>query len=186
MTSTIVIRTNDRSESLLTFAELDQGNPELMNLENAVRLLVQKYANTVDDKDLDSWTTLFATPGSYIVTTHENLARGLPLAFVLDDSNDRITDRAIYIKEVWKGHYDEYRQRHILGQPTIEWHDDIVASVRTSFAVYIAESGNVGSTLLATGEYQDEVVFTSGQPRFRSKKVVIDGDVLPRGFVYPL
>jgi 3-phenylpropionate/cinnamic acid dioxygenase small subunit len=168
----------------MTFTELERDQT-LMDRENSVRQLMQNYANTTDDKDLDTWTKLFATPGSYIVTTHENVARGLPLAFVLDDSNDRIIDRVTYIREVWKGHYNDYRQRHILGQSMIKWHADI-ASVRTSFAVYIAQPGAVGSTVLATGEYHDEVVFESGQPRLRSKKVIIDGDVLPRSFVYPL
>jgi hypothetical protein len=58
--------------------------------------------------------------------------------------------------------------------------------MRVSFAVYIAEQGRSGSQLLATGVYFDTVVFEDGQPKFGSKKVVVDSDVLPRYFVYPL
>jgi hypothetical protein len=43
-----------------------------------------------------------------------------------------------------------------------------------------------GSRLLTTGEYEDEVTFIEGEPKFREKRVILDADVLPRYFVYPL
>jgi 3-phenylpropionate/cinnamic acid dioxygenase small subunit len=153
--------------------------------EKQVRELLSRYVEVVDDRDLHAWVQLFGANSSYFVTTRENEERGLPIAFVYDDTKERIQDRVAYVEEVWHGHYNDYRQRHILSDASIEWMNG-VASMRVSFAVYIAEQGRSGSQLLATGVYFDTVVFEDGQPKFGSKKVVVDSDVLPRYFVYPL
>jgi 3-phenylpropionate/cinnamic acid dioxygenase small subunit len=153
--------------------------------EKQVYALLHRYVKAVDHGDLGAWVEFFADESSYVVTTHENEARGLPLAFVLDDSKNRISDREVYIKEVWAGHYNDYRQRHILSDASIDWAKD-EAHLCVSFALYIAEPTRSGSQLLATGEYVDRVVFEDGAAKFRSKKVIVDSDVLPRYFVYPL
>ena len=38
----------------------------------------------------------------------------------------------------------------------------------------------------AVGQYRDEIVFTDDGARFRSKLVLLDTNVLPRYFIYPL
>lgn len=156
-----------------------------MDHDKMVRDLLRSYIRVVDDKDLETWTELFAEQSSYVVTTRENEERGLPLAFVYDDSKGRILDRVIYVTEVWKGHYNDYRQRHILSDFAVEWVDDS-ARVTASFAIYISEPSRAGSQLLAAGEYVDVIAIENGAAKFRSKKVILDGDVLPRYFVFPL
>jgi 3-phenylpropionate/cinnamic acid dioxygenase small subunit len=158
---------------------------ETADLDRQVRALQRRYVRAVDEKRLDEWVSLFAVECSYIVTTRENEERGLPLALVCDDSNDRIRDRVVYIQDVWKDHFNDYRQRHILSQPEVSWFGG-EARASVSFAVYISEPTKIGSQLLATGEYVDVVVFERGVARFREKRVILDADVLPRYFVYPL
>lgn len=161
------------------------GPVERHDVERQVRALQRRYAAAVDGKRLDEWLSLFAAECSYVVITRENVERGLPLALVFDDSSDRIHDRVVYIEEVWKGHINDYRQRHLLSDPEIVADDDGIR-IRQGFAVYISEPSVAGSRLLTTGEYEDEVAFVDGEPRFREKRVILDADVLPRYFVYPL
>jgi anthranilate 1,2-dioxygenase small subunit len=154
-------------------------------VERRVRALQRRYAAAVDAKRLDEWLSLFAPECSYVVITRENIERGLPLALIHDDSTDRIHDRVVYIEHVWKGHINDYRQRHLLSDPEVVADADGIR-VRQGFAVYLSEPSVAGSRLLATGEYEDEVTFVEGEPRFRAKRVILDADVLPRYFVYPL
>jgi 3-phenylpropionate/cinnamic acid dioxygenase small subunit len=57
--------------------------------------------------------------------------------------------------------------------------------MRTNIAVYFTEPD--GRTMLfAAGEYEDVVVVEDDTARFREKTVVLDTDLLPRYFVYPL
>lgn len=180
--------------------DFDRTTAEPPDLERQVRALQRQYARAVDGKRLDEWVSLFAPDCSYIVTTRENEERGLPLALVYDDSNDRVQDRVVYIQEVWKGHFNDYRQRHLLSDVEVSWVGD-EARVSVGFAVYISEPTKIGSQLLASGEYADVVVFEGGVseggvseggvfegrvPKFREKRVILDANVLPRYFVYPL
>lgn len=165
------------------------GTPEQHDLERRVRALQRRYVAAVDGKRLDEWVSLFAPECSYVVITRENVERGLPVALVYDDSTDRVHDRVVYIEKVWQGHVNEYRQRHILSEPDIDVDIDVDRGgvrVRQGFAVYISEPTVAGSRLLCTGEYEDQVVFVDGEPRFRAKRVILDADVLPRYFVQPL
>lgn len=162
---------------------------EQHDVESQVRALQRRYVTAVDNGRLADWVSLFAPECSYIVTTRENVERGLPLALVHDDSADRVHDRVVYIEKVWKGHINNYRQRHILSDPHVVGigdGDGDTVRVRQSFAVYLSEPTVAGSRLLATGEYEDEVIFVDGGPRYRTKRVVLDADVLPRYFVHPL
>jgi 3-phenylpropionate/cinnamic acid dioxygenase small subunit len=166
-------------------AKLAEESVTRPNAEYAVRALLRRYTAVLDNTDLEAWAELFSSDSSYIVTTAENEGDGLPLAFVYDDSKDRIFDRVVYVREVWAGHYNDYRQRHILSDASVAWVDD-TAKVNVGFAIYIAEPTKSGSQLLATGEYVDTVVFEDGAAKFRAKRVILDTDVLPRYFVYPL
>lgn len=165
--------------------DFEKTTSEPPDLERQVRALQRQYARAVDGKQLDEWVSLFASDCSYVVTTRENVERGLPLALVYDDSSDRVRDRVVYIQDVWKGHFNDYRQRHLLSDAEVKWVGG-QAQVSVSFAVYISEPTKIGSQLLASGEYADVIVFEGDMPRFREKRVILDADVLPRYFVYPL
>jgi salicylate 5-hydroxylase small subunit len=160
--------------------------------EKAILRLLQDYVEAVDTKDLDRWTEFFADEASYIVTNQENLARSVegntrPVGYAHDHNKDRIHDRVTLIRKAWAGHYDDYQPRHVLSMPVIDLaEDEDTATVRANVSVYITEPSITGSRLLAVGQYRDEVTFTDEGPKFASKLVVLDTNVLPRYFIYPL
>jgi 3-phenylpropionate/cinnamic acid dioxygenase small subunit len=148
--------------------------------------LIDAYVRGLDRLEVTRWPEYFATEASYIVTSRENLERGLQIAHILDDSRGRIEDRITYITKVWDGHYNEYWPRHVLGRSIVT---DVVGDdirVETNFAIYMSEPGEVGSRLFAVGYYDDVITVQDGEAKFKSKTVVLDTTVLPRYFVYPL
>jgi 3-phenylpropionate/cinnamic acid dioxygenase small subunit len=155
-------------------------------LRHEVEALQHAYVRTVDGMDMTQWPAHFAAEASYVVTTRENVERGLGIALVLDGSRDRIEDRVTYITKVWDGHYNAYWPRHVIGPTVITGRSGDDLELETPVAVYITEPDEIGSRLLAVGVYHDVVTFEDGAARFRSKHVVLDTSVLPRYFVYPL
>lgn len=172
---------------------LEPGVPgstsDLASLEREAAQLLHRYIRCVDDADLEGWSALFGNDSSYIVTTRDNLSRcptsGPPIGFVHDHTKDRILDRVTLVRKAWEGHFDEYRTRHVVGLPGVE-HKDGRILMRANLALYITEEAQVGSVLLAVGEYVDELRLQEGTLLFGSKMVVLDTEVLPRYFTYPL
>ena len=146
--------------------------------------LLYRYVRQVDSRQVDAWPSYFAAEAEYIVISRENHERGLPVCFIHDDVRDRIDDRITFLKEIWT-EYDDYWPRHILSTVTVDVDGDR-AHLQASFAMYVTEQAAGNTRLLATGEYQDEIVFEDGEPKFASKRVILDTTVLPRYFVYPL
>lgn len=149
--------------------------------------LVNEYVRAVDGRRLEDWIELFDADCSYSVVTRENYEQGLPLALILDDSKDRVKDRATYVTTVWAGHYNDYYPRHLLSNVAVapSANSEEEFDVTANFAVYITEAEGF-SRLLAVGEYLDTVKVTEGVAKFKEKKVILDTGVLPRYFVYPL
>lgn len=155
--------------------------------QEAILNLINEYVRIVDSRKIEDWPGLFAEEAAYAVVTRENYDRGLPMALILDDSHDRIKDRVVYITKVWAGHYNDYYPRHILSNISIATFnpDDSQVAVTANMAVYITEpEGN--TYLLAVGQYLDTVVFEGNVVKLKEKKIILDTNVLPRYFVYPL
>ena len=153
---------------------------------HSVKTLLHAYARCLDQLRIAEWPEFFDEQACYEVNSRENVERGLPLAHVLDDTRDRIEDRVIYINEVWEGHYNAYWPRHLLAEPVQTGAAGERLHVETPFALYVTEAGVTGSRLLAVGCYQDVVSFEGEEPKFRSKRVILDTTVMPRYFVYPI
>lgn len=149
-------------------------------------LLQREYVRVVDGVEIERWPTLFASEASYVVNSRENLERGHALAYILDDSRDRIEDRVTYVQKIWKGHYNAYWPRHILGPSAVTAVEDESLEMETPVAIYVSEPGEIGSRLLAVGVFRDAISFEQGEAKFASKLVVLDTTVMPRYFVYPL
>ena len=156
--------------------------------------LVTRYVRIADDaRRIAEWPDLFADEAEYIVVTRENHERGLPIAIVRDDSKDRIRDRVTVIREFWGAggrtedrHYNEPWPRHVVGPVWAELTESGDVAVGAHFVVYQTVQITDAPRLLAMGEYRDVVTFAGGEPRLRSKKVILDTPVLQDVFVYPL
>lgn len=149
--------------------------------------LQARYVATLDDRRIRDWPDLFTEDACYSVVPRSNRDAGRPLSILLDDSKARIRDRVTYVEEIWTGNFTDYIPRHLYTVLSIEPSAETPAELimRTNLAVYFTEPD--GRTMLfAAGEYEDIVVVEDQGVHFRQKTVVLDTDLLPRYFVYPL
>ena len=128
-------------------------------LAAAVHDLNARYAQAIDDDELEAWPAFFTEKGRYVVTTAENHARGLPLGLIYATSRAMIRDRVKSLREA--NIYEAQRYRHIVGLPLIERAADGACTARTSFIVVrIMHTGE--TAIFATGSYRDRIVTEAG------------------------
>lgn len=153
-----------------------------------VDALQLRYADSLDSKDMNGWLAAFSTKeeASYYCTTVENVARGLPLGFMLDDSRARLEDRVTYITKIWHGTFQDYRTRHFVQRIAAERAEDGHVDMRSNFSVMYTPEETGQSHLLVVGVYYDRVDLSGQRALFLGKKAVLDTVVLPRYLVYPL
>lgn len=158
------------------------------NLESIARVddLQRRYAAALDRRDLAAWLDCFSqdSASAYFCTAAENVDNGLQIALMYDDCRARLEDRVTFITKVWAGTFQPYRTRHFvqrIGTPTRSGGQLHVVS---NFSIAITPEGG-SSSLLAVGQYEDDIVLDRGEPRFLRKRAVYDTTVLPRYIVYP-
>ena len=137
----------------------------------AVQDLNARYADAIDNDKLEIWPAFFREDCRYRVTTAENVAQGLPMAFIYATSQAMLRDR---VKALRKANvYEAQRYRHLLGAPLVTGEDKGVIAARTSFMV--ARVMHTGETMLfATGCYEDRIVIDGGKALFADKSVGLD------------
>jgi anthranilate 1,2-dioxygenase small subunit len=146
--------------------------------------LQMNYISALDGKDMDAWIGCFTGSGSYICTTSENEAEGLPIALMMDDCHDRLKDRAKFITEVWAGTFEDYLTRHFV-QRLLCVEDESDYRVISNFLVtYTTAAGR--SEVLVSGQYLDRVQVNGKSALFCSKRAVLDTTITPRYLVYPV
>jgi 3-phenylpropionate/cinnamic acid dioxygenase small subunit len=147
--------------------------------------LQMKYIAALDRRDLDAWLECFAPEASYVCITRENHDAGLPVAMMLDDTRARLKDRVKFVKEVWSGTFEDYATRHFVQRIDSSRDAGGRAKVSTNFMVsYTNRRG--GSDILVTGVYEDEIDLGGAEPRFISKRAILDTVTTPRYLVYPV
>lgn len=159
----------------------------MSQVEEAAADLMKRYVKVVDSRQIEDWPGLFTEDASYRVSPRANVERGLPLSIVCDDSKGRMHDRVTVIRKIWKGNYTEYLPRHLYTVIDVQPVEGAPGeyAVLTNVAIYYTDpDGHSG--LLAVGEYQDIVAFEGDTLKFKEKRVILDTEVLPRYFVYPL
>jgi anthranilate 1,2-dioxygenase small subunit/terephthalate 1,2-dioxygenase oxygenase component beta subunit len=158
-----------------------------MNLETqfAVQDLNARYVQAIDDANLDAWPDFFVEQGRYVITTAENIERGLPLGLVYATSRAMLRDRVRSLRDA--NVYEAQRYRHVIGAPLIEQSADGTIAAQTNFIV--ARIMHSGETMLfATGRYRDRVVLdgAAGSPRFAEKIVILDSRQIDTLLAIPL
>jgi anthranilate 1,2-dioxygenase small subunit len=145
-----------------------------------------RYLRALDSADMDGWLACFGEAGgSYICTTRENEEQNLPLALMMDDSPERLRDRARFVTEVWSGTFEDYQTRHFVQR--LECSDrgaGLYAVVSNFMVAYTSARGQ--SEILAAGLYHDEVTLAGNEAKFITKKAVLDTVATPRYLVYPV
>lgn len=143
-----------------------------------------RYASVVDGQEWHRWPELFSEDCSYAVYSLDNVERGLPLAYMLDDNRARILDRVKFVTEVWAGTVEPYRTRHVIQRTETEALDDRTYRVRATMVVTYTEFDGVPG-VLASGYYEDRIRLTDDGALFVEKNVYLDG-MPARYFIYPL
>jgi anthranilate 1,2-dioxygenase small subunit len=147
--------------------------------------LLREYAATVDNGSLEEWPNLFADEACYQVILRRNVMLGRPVSLVLDDSKAKIQDRVIIIRRLWADKYSEYQSRHFWSVTKIAAINSTELRVQANLSVYATEQDGT-SALLLLGQSDDRIVISAGEPRLKLRRVIVDTDVLPRYFVYPV
>ena len=90
----------------------------LPELQLAILDLNARYSQAIDDNRLEVWPGFFTESARYIVTTAENLDRGLPLGMIYATSRAMLQDRVRSLREA--NIYESQRYRHVVGVPLLE------------------------------------------------------------------
>lgn len=148
--------------------------------------LQTQYVCALDRRNLSGWLECFSgSEASYICIAAENEEQDLPLALMMDDSYARLQDRVRFINEVWAGTFEDYATRHFVQRLGCVEQAPGRYTVDSNFMV-LYTSARRHSEILVSGSYHDEVIIDSGQPKFLSKKAVLDTVATPRYLVYPV
>jgi 3-phenylpropionate/cinnamic acid dioxygenase small subunit len=149
-----------------------------------VQQLNAAYVQTIDDGRLDAWPDFFVEQGRYLVTTAENVERGLPLGMIYATSRAMLRDRIRSLRDA--NVYEAQRYRHVIGTPLIAPGPDRIVEAQTNFIVArIMYSGD--TSLFATGRYLDRIALDGdGGPRFVEKTVVLDSRQVDTLLAIPL
>ncbi len=151
--------------------------------EEQIQRLSRDYCHSLDDGDVDRWTSFFQADATYQITTRENLASGYPLGIVLCEGRGMMDDRIKALKTA--NVFESHTYCHIMGPLDIRAEMENRWTVRSNFAVYrTMYTGAV--ELFATGKYVDVVDTTNAQALFAERVVVIDSRRIDTLLVYPL
>ena len=164
------------------------SDPALSRVSSEVRDqiadLQAEYVDALDNQDMEGWLAAFDDQGTYYCRSKENEDDGLEVGYMFDDCHARLCDRVKFVDQIWAGTFEEYQTRHFL-QPTRykSLGEDLYAT-QTNFTVMYTDDTGI-TKVLASGRYVDEIV-VNGVAKLRSRKAILDTNVVPRYIVYPI
>ncbi|MEJ1968633.1 MAG: aromatic-ring-hydroxylating dioxygenase subunit beta [Rhizomicrobium sp.] len=169
--------------TLISSGDASPVSPAVLARIDALQV---RYIRALDLRDMAAWAASFeGGDASYICIARENEEQGLPLAIMLDDNQNRISDRVQYVTKIWAGTFEDYTTRHFVQRTAEARRADGLFEVETNFLVaYTTTRGQ--SEVLVSGNYKDVVQVGEAGATFRSKRAVLDTAVLPRYLVYPV
>ena len=141
------------------------------------------YAHCLDDEKIDDWTGFFTEDATYQITTRENFEAGYPIGIMLCKGRGMMEDRILALKTA--NVFEPHTYCHIVGRPDLRAQSPGTLTSRSNFIVYrTMEDGE--AQLFATGKYLDRIVFESGAPKFRERKVILDSRRIDVLLVFPV
>jgi len=144
-----------------------------LTLQLAVRNLLARYVEAIDEDHLESWPAFFRDPCCYRLVSVDNHERGMPIALIHADSRGMLEDRVAALRKA--SVYEDQRYRHVLGSSLVKRIDARTVSAATNFLVVrVLRSGE--SSLFASGRYLDRIRYGADgdDPSFEEKLVVLD------------
>lgn len=156
-----------------------QAEAKLFAEERAITALINRYARLADDQKFMEWIELFTEDGVYSGITHENENdRGLYL--FRDVGRRALHTRAAFLMGLWQA--PRGKTVHLVSNLEIEVAaDGKSASCLSNFI--ITRTGDMEqSRLHACGRYYDAFEKVGGAWLFKSRKAVVDTNILPAEF----
>ncbi len=145
--------------------------------------LLQAYAATLDDGDLDKWPDFFTDPCFYQIIPRENYDRGLPLAVMRCESKGMLNDRVFAIQDTMM--YEPRYLRHLVSSARITEQDDQGIRVESNYAVFETPA-NEPTRVFNVGRYLDRIVRDNGDLKFAEKFCVFDSLLVPNSIIFPI
>ena len=144
--------------------------------------LFYRYAEALDDGELERWPALFLESGQYRLIPRENHQRGLPVSLILCTSRAMMEDRVVAIREACV--YTPHVCRHLYTNVRVGAEEGGRVETRANYAVYrTTEEGE--TVLLSVGRVLARVVLEP-EPRFERMDVVYETFRIPGLLVYPI
>jgi anthranilate 1,2-dioxygenase small subunit len=152
------------------------------SIRSTVEDLLYRYAETLDDGELEQWPTLFLEAAQYRLIPRENHQRGLPACLILCTSRAMMEDRVVAIRKACV--YTPHVCRHLYTNVRVGEVSAGHVETKANFAVYrTTEDGE--TVLLSVGRVLARVVLEP-EPRFERMDVVYETFRIPGLLVYPI
>jgi len=144
--------------------------------------LLYRYAEALDDGELERWPALFLESGQYRLIPRENHQRGLPVSLILCTSRAMMEDRVVAIRKACV--YTPHVCRHLYTNVRVGAEAEGQVETRANYAVYrTTEDGE--TVLLSVGRVLARVEL-GPEPCFERMDVVYETFRIPGLLVYPI
>ena len=141
------------------------------------------YADVIDDDYLEEWPKFFAQDCIYQITTKENYQSNLPVGIMYCEGRGMLEDRirALRTANIFAPH----TYCHLLGVSSFENITGNLLAVRKNFSVVRTKQDGT-SDIFAVGKYVDEIIFTTDDLKFYSRRVILESRRIDILLVIPL
>lgn len=154
-----------------------------MSIKDAMRELLDEYAECIDAERYDEWLALFTEDSVYQVIPRENADQNLPASLIYCSSKNLLRDRITSL--VNANEYNPHYDRHIISGVRVTEEREGVWRLVANYAVF--QTGVEGqSKVFSVGRYLDQVVRQEGRLLFREKRVLVDTFSVPSMLATPL
>lgn len=144
--------------------------------------LLYRYAEALDDGELERWPALFLESGQYRLIPRENHQRGLPVSLILCTSRAMMEDRVVAIRKACV--YTPHVCRHLHTNVRVGEVEAGRVEARANYAVY--RTTEDGETVLLSVGHVEARVALEPEPRFERMDVVYETFRIPGLLVYPI
>ena len=149
-----------------------------------IRLLFYKYAQCIDDSNLDEWPNFFVDDCLYRIIPKENENFDEPFAILYADNKNQLKDRVIIIKKALV--YSLRYYRHNITNIFTNKIEDGIYHVTSNYVVYSTDQVNGQTILFSVGKYKSEIIFKNKKPYFKNLDVLVDTYSIQRQMPIPL
>lgn len=151
--------------------------------QRLIEALNRDYVHAIDDDRLEEWPAFFTGDGRYVITTRENLARGLPVGVMTCESRGMLEDRILALRKA--NIYEPHVYRHLLSAVRVTGRENGVWRAEAGYAVIrTMQEGDMA--IFSAGKYVDKIVIENGAAMFKERVVICDSRRIDTLIVIPL